>query len=49
MTFFPKVVELLDEKMIEITCVDFVRFTWLNKDQDGVVGVGGGKNTTTAT
>lgn len=29
--------------MIEITCVDFVRFTWLNKDQDGVVGVGGGK------
>ena len=25
--------------MIETTCVDFVRFTWLNKDQDGVVDV----------
>ena len=29
-----KVVELLDAKNIEPTCVDFIRFTWLNKKKD---------------
>ncbi|CAE6530617.1 unnamed protein product [Rhizoctonia solani] len=29
-----KVVELLDAKNIELTCVDFIRFTWLNKKKD---------------
>lgn len=34
-----KVVELLDEKKIKIHCVDFVRFTWLKKKEDGIVEV----------
>ena len=29
-----KVVKLLDAKNIEPTCVDFIRFTWLNKKKD---------------
>ncbi len=29
-----KVVELLDAKNIQPTCVDFIRFTWLNKKKD---------------
>ncbi|KAL4253026.1 hypothetical protein ABKN59_002207 [Abortiporus biennis] len=29
-----KVVELLDAQNVELTCVDFVRFTWLNKKKD---------------
>ncbi|KAI9453238.1 hypothetical protein BJY52DRAFT_850915 [Lactarius psammicola] len=34
-----KVVELLDDKKIKTTCVDFVRFTWLEKKKDGEVEV----------
>ncbi|CAA7266696.1 unnamed protein product [Cyclocybe aegerita] len=34
-----KVVELLDDKKIKIACVDFVRFTWLEKKKDGEVEV----------
>jgi len=37
LTFVLKVVELLDDKKIKTTCVDFVRFTWLEKKKDGEV------------
>ncbi|EIW74087.1 hypothetical protein CONPUDRAFT_160466 [Coniophora puteana RWD-64-598 SS2] len=37
-----KVVELLDDKRIKTTCVDFVRFTWLVK-KDGVIEVDEGE------
>lgn len=34
LTFFYKVVTLLDKQQVSTTSVDFVRFTWLNKNPD---------------
>ncbi|EJT98039.1 hypothetical protein DACRYDRAFT_96687 [Dacryopinax primogenitus] len=34
-----KFVELLDDKEIRTTCIDFVKFTWLEKKKDGEVEV----------
>ncbi|KAF7321492.1 hypothetical protein MKEN_00670000 [Mycena kentingensis (nom. inval.)] len=33
-----KVVDLLDARKIKVTSVDFVRFTWLNKNKDQEIG-----------